>query len=142
MLNDWCEPCSEEMSLTFMSLSLISHEKIPGCSFFICSIRSSISLVATRGLEPPITPGRMLPVSWYLFRIFDTQPCDTRSCLDITQGLTPAPAISTIFRRMWLGSGRPLINTPPSWFTLPWPRIIKIKRFIFFFNIIYLGIRV
>lgn len=43
--------------------------------------------------------------------------------LDITQGLTPDAAISTILSRMWLGSGRPLMKTPPSWFTLPWPGI-------------------
>jgi len=22
---------------------------------------------------------------------------------------------------MWLGKGRPLMNTPPNWFTRPWP---------------------
>ena len=39
----------------------------------------------------------------------------------MTQGRTPAAAISTIFSRIWLGKGRPFINTPPNWFTLPWP---------------------
>ena len=39
----------------------------------------------------------------------------------MTQGRTPAAAISTIFKRIWFGKGRPFINTPPNWFTLPWP---------------------
>lgn len=39
----------------------------------------------------------------------------------MTQGRTPAAAISTIFSRIWLGRGRPLMNTPPSWLTRPWP---------------------
>jgi len=65
----------------------------------------------------------MLPVSWYRFRILETQPWETRSWREMTQGRTPAAASSTIFRRMWLGSGRPLIKTPPSWFTLPCPII-------------------
>lgn len=43
--------------------------------------------------------------------------------LDITHGLTPAAAISTIFNLMWLGNGRPLMKIPPSWFTRPWPGI-------------------
>ena len=63
----------------------------------------------------------VLPVSWYLLRILETQPWLTLSCLLITHGLTPAAAISTIFSRMWLGRGRPLMKTPPSWLTLPWP---------------------
>lgn len=97
-----------------MSLSLISQEKMPGCSFFNFSILASTSCVATLGFEPPITPGLILPVSWYLLRIFETQPWDTLSCLEITHGLMPAAAISTIFRRIWFGKGRPLMNTPPS----------------------------
>lgn len=67
---------------TFISLSRISHEKMPGFSFFISSILFSISGVAvedegreflavvsifsnspTRGLLPPITPGLIEPVS-------------------------------------------------------------------------------
>ena len=43
------------------------------------------------------------------------------SYLEMTQGRMPAAAISMIFSRMWLGSGRPLMNTPPSWLTRPWP---------------------
>ena len=62
-----------------------------------------------------------LAVFHYLFRIFETQPWLTRNWREITQGRTPAAAISMIFRRMWLGNGRPLMNTPPNWFTLPWP---------------------
>lgn len=37
--------------------SRISHEKIPGFSFLYSSMRFSISGVAIRGFEPPITPG-------------------------------------------------------------------------------------
>lgn len=106
---------------TFTSLSRISQLNMAGLAFLYSSIRLSTSGVATLGLLPPITPGRMLPVSWYRLRILDTQPCDTRSCRDMTHGRTPAAAISTIFNRMWLGSGRPLMNTPPSWFMRPWP---------------------
>ena len=82
----------------------------------------------------------------HLLRILETQPCETRSCLEMTQGRMPAAAISMIFslmwlvmmvimwamwllmmvimwvmwlNLMWLGSGRPLMKTPPSWFTRP-----------------------
>lgn len=113
------------MFLTLISLSLISQEKIPGCCFFNCSILDSTSTVATLGFEPPMTPGLMLPVSWYLFNIFETQPWETRSCLEMTHGRIPAAAISTIFSRMWFGKGRPLMKTPPSWFTRPCPETIR-----------------
>ena len=36
----------------------------------------------------------------YLQSIFETQPWDTLSCLEITQGLIPIAAISTILWRM------------------------------------------
>ena len=39
----------------------------------------------------------------------------------MTQGRTPIAAISTILCLMCVGSGRPLIKTPPSWFILPCP---------------------
>lgn len=68
----------------------------------------------TLGLLPPMAPGRMEPVSWYRQRILETQPWDTRSCREMTQGRMPWCAISTILWRIWLGSGRPLMNTPPS----------------------------
>ena len=55
---------SQSPSLT--SRSLISQLKMPGLSRLYSSILLSTSGVATRGLLPPITPGRMLPVSWYL----------------------------------------------------------------------------
>lgn len=48
---------------TFMSFSLISHEKMPGFCLFSSSILASTSGVATLGFEPPITPGRIDPVS-------------------------------------------------------------------------------
>ena len=57
----------------------------------------------------------------HLLRIFETHPWLTLSCLLITQGRTPAAAISMILSLMWLGRGRPLMNTPPNWLTLPWP---------------------
>ena len=50
-----------------------------------------------------------------------TQPCDTRSCREMSQGLTPWWASSTIRCRTTSGKGRPLTNTPPSWLTPPWP---------------------
>ena len=50
----------------FIYLSLISQLKTPGFSFLYPSIFASISGVASLGLLPPNTPGRMLPVSWYL----------------------------------------------------------------------------
>ena len=57
----------------------------------------------------------------YLLRIFETHPWLTLSCLLITQGRTPAAAISMILSLMWLGRGRPLMNTPPNWFMRPCP---------------------
>ena len=111
--------------ITLMSCSRISQLKIPGLSFLYSSIFFSTSGVATRGLEPPITPGRMDPVSWYRFSILETQPWLTRNCREMTQGRTPAAAISMIFSLMWLGKGRPLIKTPPSWLTRPCPRNMK-----------------
>ena len=80
----------------------------------------------------------------HLFRILETQPCETLSCLEMTQGRIPAAAISMILsllwllmmvimwvmrlNLMWLGSGRPLMNTPPSWFTRPWPETFRYQR--------------
>src|SRR6218665_1344677 len=49
---------------SFRSLSLISQLKMPGFSLLYSSTFRSTSSVATRGLLPPIAPGRMLPVSW------------------------------------------------------------------------------
>ena len=39
----------------------------------------------------------------------------------IVHGRMPFVAISMICRRTRSGNGRPLMNTPPSWFTRPWP---------------------
>lgn len=80
---------------------------------------------STLGLLPPIAPGRMEPVSWYLHKILDTHPCETRSCREMTHGRMPWWAISTILWRMWLGKGRPFMKTPPSWFTRPWPKGVE-----------------
>lgn len=57
----------------------------------------------------------------YLPRILETQPWLTRNCLDMSQGLTPWWANSTILCLTTSGSGRPLTKTPPNWFTPPWP---------------------
>ncbi len=111
-----------------ISLSRISQEKMPGLSFLYSSIFASTSGVATLGFEPPMTPGLMEPVSWYLLRILETQPWLTRSCLEMTQGRTPAAAISMILRRTWLGRGRPLMKTPPSWLTRPCPSKPKFRK--------------
>lgn len=48
------------------NFSRISQLKIPGFSFWISRIFFSMSGVATRGLEPPVEPGFIEPVSWYL----------------------------------------------------------------------------
>lgn len=48
---------------SFISLSLISQENIPGFCLFSSSILFSTSGVATLGFDPPITPGRIEPVS-------------------------------------------------------------------------------
>lgn len=108
---------------TLSSLSRISLLNMFGLVFFKSSMRASISGVATFGFEPPIMPGRIDPVSWYRFKIFDTHPWDTRNWREITHGRIPAAAISTIFNRVWFGSGRPLMNTPPNWLTRPWPAL-------------------
>jgi hypothetical protein len=57
----------------------------------------------------------------HLERILETQPCETRSWRLMSQGRTPWCASSTIRCRTTSGSGRPFTNTPPSWFTPPWP---------------------
>lgn len=49
---------------SFINLSLISQENIPGFCLFSSSILFSTSGVATLGFEPPITPGRIEPVSY------------------------------------------------------------------------------
>jgi len=49
----------------------------------------------------------------YLPRILLTQPWLTRSCLEMSQGLTPWWASSTILWRTTSGSGRPFTKTPP-----------------------------
>ena len=48
---------------SLMSLSRTSQENTPGFSLLYISTVFSISGVANLGLVPPITPGRMLPVS-------------------------------------------------------------------------------
>lgn len=79
----------------------------------------------TFGLLPPMAPGLMEPVSWYRQRILDTQPWDTRSWREMTQGRIPWWAISTILWRIWLGRGLPFMKTPPSWLTRPCPNGVE-----------------
>lgn len=52
-------------------------------------------------------------------------PCDTNNCRDMSQGLTPINASSTIRLRTQSGSGRPLTNTPPNWLTPAWPESLE-----------------
>lgn len=107
------------------SRSLTSNENIPGLFSLYSAIWCSNSGVTTRGFDPPITPGRIEPVSWYRFRIFDTQPWLTRRCREITHGRMPLPAMLTMLRRTLLGSGRPLMKMPPNWLRRPCPWIIS-----------------
>ena len=59
------------------NLSRISHAKMPGSFSLYRRIASTTRLVVTRGLLPPIVPGKIDPVSLYRARILLTQPCDT-----------------------------------------------------------------
>lgn len=56
----------------------------------------------------------MNKISSYLPRILLTHPCETRNFLEISHGLTPCLASSTIRCLTKSGKGRPLTNTPPS----------------------------
>lgn len=53
----------------------------------------------------------------YLPSILETHPLETWSILEMSHGLAPECASSTIFCLVESGKGRPLTNTPPSWFT-------------------------
>lgn len=88
-------------------------------------IKISAAESLTFGLLPPMAPGRMEPVSWYLQRILETQPWETRSWREMTHGRTPWWAISTILWRIWLGRGLPFMKTPPSWLTRPCPNGVE-----------------
>lgn len=57
----------------------------------------------------------------YLPSILETHPLETWSILEMSQGRAPEWASSTIFCLVESGKGRPLTNTPPSWFTPLWP---------------------
>lgn len=57
---------SQGLQITFISCSLISQLNMDGLSFLYCSIFDSISALLTLGLLPPIAPGFIEPVSWYL----------------------------------------------------------------------------
>lgn len=94
-------------------MSSVGYEMII-LMFLSCVMKYLLLLVLQKFL-------RKLSLTWYLLSILDTQPCETRSCLEMTQGRTPAAAISTIFSLIWFGRGRPLMNKPPSWLTRPCP---------------------
>lgn len=57
----------------------------------------------------------------YLPSILDTHPLETWSMRDMSHGLAPECASSTIFCRVESGNGRPLTYTPPSWLIPLWP---------------------
>jgi len=59
-----------------------------------------------------------LVVIWWANRQTDRQT-DRQTCmiLEMSQGRAPHWAISTMRWRVLSGSGRPLTNVPPSWFT-------------------------
>ena len=107
----WLQTFSER------SRSLISQANIDGHSRLNWAIFPTTSLVATRGLLPPIARGRMDPVSQQRPRILDTQPLETCRMRLMSHGRAPLWASSTIRCRVESGSGRPFTNTPPSWFT-------------------------
>lgn len=94
-------------------------------AFYAQFPKASPAACLTFGLLPPMAPGLMEPVSWYRQRILETQPWDTRSWREITQGRIPWWAISTILWRMWLGRGLPFMKTPPSWLTRPCPNGVE-----------------
>lgn len=93
-----------------------------------CSEGNCVSFLIQNSITLGNIPASHL--TWYLLRILETHPWDTRSWREMTQGLTPAAAISTIFSRMWLGRGRPLMNSPPNWFTRPCPKKIGRRVYI------------
>ena len=51
----------------------------------------------------------------YLPKIFETHPFDTCRMREMSHGLAPECASSTIFCLVESGNGRPETNTPPSW---------------------------
>ena len=56
-------------------------------------------------------------------KILLTHPLETCRILEMSQGLAPEWANSTIFCLVESGNGRPPTNTPPSWLTPLWPEI-------------------
>lgn len=75
----------------------------------------------------------------YLPKILETQPLETCSILDMSQGRAPEWANSTIFCLVESGKGRPLTNTPPSWFTplCPSHSYTTVKNFTRIWNFCY-----
>ena len=65
---------SSEQTPSSTNLSRISQLKMPGFLSWYSFTFFSILSVSIFGLLPPTTPGLMLPVSWYLLSILETQP--------------------------------------------------------------------
>lgn len=84
-----------------------------------CALKPAQNL--TNAAVGDLTEHRVTPACIYghkhivKFRIW----LNTLSILEISHGLTPSVASSTINLRLQTGRGRPFRNTPPSWFTLP-----------------------
>lgn len=71
--------------LSLINLSRISQENIVGFSSLYLIIISTTSGTATLGLDPPVEPALYDPVFLYFFNSLLTQPCETFSCLAISQ---------------------------------------------------------
>ena len=66
-----------------------------------------------------------LQIETYRPSILETHPLETWRMREMSHGRAPEWANSTIFWRVESGNGRPLTNTPPSWFTPLWPERIR-----------------
>jgi hypothetical protein len=70
----------------------------------------------------------------HLPKILLTHPFETCKIREISQGLAPECANSTIFCLVESGSGRPPTKTPPSWLTPEWPFYFYLFIFCIFFK--------
>lgn len=97
---------------------------------FHSSIGNSMGFVETSNYKTNTYKNTSYINQIYLPRILDTHPLETWRILEISQGRAPEWASSTIFCLVESGRGRPLTNTPPSWFTPLWPVHSHIIRVI------------
>lgn len=88
------------------------------------SLRSLIRNLEEIQLNPPQTWDDATPLYYY-------SPCDTNNCREISHGLTPISANSTIRRRTQSGNGRPFTKTPPNWLMPAWPETRQTQFFCF-----------